>query len=142
MLIFLLILAPLIEIVVLIEVGSMIGVWATIFLVLLTAIIGIGMLKAQGLDTFMHFQAVQARGELLAFELLERLLLLIGGGLLLVPGFITDLIGFLCLLRISRMWLIRLMVKNGLDLDREFTRESGRKGRDIEGTFRRHDDND
>ena len=144
MIIVLLILAPLIEIVTFIEIGAIIGAWWTIFLIVATAIIGVNTLRRLGGETFMRFQRALAQDGAPSFVLFEGFVTFIGGSLLIVPGFITDMLGTLCLLRTSRLWIIRLMLRCGLELTRDdqATHHNPRGGRDIEGTFRRRDDHD
>lgn len=93
---------PIIEIFFLIKVGDTIGVWWTILLVVLTAVIGAGLLRQQGLSTLARFQQNMGQGKLPAQEMVEGILLAVGGALLMTPGFVTDSIGFLCLLPFSR----------------------------------------
>ncbi len=100
MLLFLVI--PIIEIYLLIRVGGYIGVLPTIGLVVLTAVIGASLLRSQGLQTYMRFNQSLNEGRLPANEIIEGVALLVGGALLLTPGFFTDLIGFFCLLPITR----------------------------------------
>jgi UPF0716 protein FxsA len=90
-------LVPLLEIYLLIEIGSQIGAIATIALVLFTAALGVFLLRLQGLATITKVRNSVDQGELPAVALLEGLLLLIAGALLLTPGFFTDFIGFLFL---------------------------------------------
>lgn len=96
---------PIVEMAVLIQVGSMIGVLNTIGLVLLTAVIGAWLLKQQGLATLLRANQRLNSGELPAREVAEGLILAVGGALLLTPGFVTDTVGFFCLLPGSRHWL-------------------------------------
>lgn len=102
---------PIVEMVVLIEVGGIIGALNTVGLVLLTAVIGAALLKHQGLATLTRANQRMASGEMPAKEVAEGLLLAIGGALLLTPGFITDGIGFMCLLPGSRHWLAARLMK-------------------------------
>jgi UPF0716 protein FxsA len=102
---------PLIEVWLLVKVGSLIGAGWTIFLVVLTAVIGAALVRAQGLSTLARSQELLHRGELPAVELLEGAALLIAGALLLTPGFLTDTVGFLLLLpplrrRIIETWVL------------------------------------
>lgn len=101
---------PLVEIYFLIQVGGMIGVLPTIMLVVLTAVIGAFLLKQQGISTLARFQTSMAQGQVPATALLEGVMLIIGGALLMTPGFFTDAIGFACLLPFSRQWLAKKMV--------------------------------
>ncbi len=90
-------LVPLIEIYFLIEIGGVVGAGLTIALVVLTAVLGAFLVRAQGFSTFARVQLQMARGESPAVELLEGLLLLVAGALLLTPGFFTDAVGFVFL---------------------------------------------
>ena len=101
---------PLIEIYFLIQVGEVIGALPTILLVVLTAVLGAFLLRQQGLSTLARFQQSVGKGEVPATALLEGVMLLIGGVLLMTPGFFTDAIGFACLLPFSRQWLAKRMV--------------------------------
>lgn len=98
---------PVLEMWLLISIGGWIGALPTIALVLLTAVIGVNLLRQQGMSTFMRAQERLATGSLPALELLEGLALAVGGALLLTPGFATDAFGFACLIPISRQWLAK-----------------------------------
>ena len=102
---------PLIEIYLLVQVGGVIGVLPTILLVVLTAVLGAFLLRQQGLSTLARFQQSMGQGRLPATELLEGVILLVGGALLMTPGFFTDTMGFLCLLPPSRKLLVAALVK-------------------------------
>ena len=75
----------------------MIGPLLTIGLVVLTAICGVWLLRLEGMATLTRVQAKLQRGEIPETELLEGIMLIIGGALLLTPGFGTDIVGFVCL---------------------------------------------
>jgi len=102
---------PIIEIFVLIQVGSAIGALATIAIVILTAIVGTWMLRSQGLSTLNKARARLAGGEIPAFQVMEGLALAVGGAMLLTPGFVTDAFGFFCLLPPTRHLLVHFMSK-------------------------------
>lgn len=85
---------PLIEILLFIEVGGLIGAWPTIGLVVLTAVIGTALLRRQGLATLARAQAEMDAERLPVRELFDGVCLLFGGALLLTPGFLTDALGF------------------------------------------------
>jgi len=97
---------PIIEIYLLIQVGQVIGAGWTIFLVVFTAVVGVGLLRIQGLSTLNRAQQKLQRNELPARELLEGMGLVLAGALLLTPGFFTDTIGFLLLFPPIRLWLV------------------------------------
>ncbi len=104
------IIVPLIEMWLLIEVGRLIGAPLTILAVVTTAAIGIALLRQQGMATLLRFNERLHSGELPMHEMLEGLLLAIGGALLLTPGFATDALGFSCLLPATRRgWLVLLL---------------------------------
>lgn len=88
---------PIVEMLVLIEVGSFIGAFYTVLLVLLTAIIGVSLLKKQGLSTFLRANQKMRSGQMPVSEMGEGLMLAVAGALLLTPGFVTDTIGFILL---------------------------------------------
>lgn len=104
------IVVPIVEMVILIEVGGIIGVLPTVGLVLLTAVVGAAMLKQQGMATLLRANQRMEGGELPAREMAEGLLLAIGGALLLTPGFVTDGVGFTCLFPLTRRWLAGRMM--------------------------------
>lgn len=123
---------PLLEIYLLLKVGSHIGALPTIALILFTAVLGAFLLRLQGLMTLARIRQSMDHGELPALSLIEGLILLIGGALLLTPGFFTDALGFLCLIP-----SLRRRLATGL-LSRYFTIQA-RSKRDqpvvIEGEF-------
>jgi len=96
---------PIIEIGVLIRVGGWLGLWTTLAIVILTAVAGTWMLRQQSTSTLMQAQQRLQAGQLPAEQIFEGLLLLVGGVLLLTPGFVTDAVGFACLIPWSRRWL-------------------------------------
>lgn len=102
---------PVIEIFFLIKVGEVIGAFPTIILVVLTAVIGAGLLRQQGLSTLARFQQNMGKGKIPAKEIVEGVLLAVGGALLMTPGFVTDTMGFLCLLPFSRQAIASEIVK-------------------------------
>lgn len=86
---------PIIEIAVFIEVGGRIGLWNTIAVVIVTAMIGTWMLRAQGLKTLESARRNMERQVFPATELFDGVCLLVAGAMLLTPGFVTDAFGFL-----------------------------------------------
>ena len=116
---------PLLEIFLFIQVGGAIGAWLTLFLVVATAVIGINMLRRQGLRTLRNAQLRMAEDKLPAYELLEGLLLLIAAVVLITPGFFTDAVGFALLISRFRYWLI---VQFGRALYSRFQVYNNRRG--------------
>lgn len=126
---FLFIVMPIVEMTILIKVGTIIGALNTVGLVLLTAVIGAALLRQQGLATLLKANQRLNSGELPAKEVAEGLILAVGGALLLTPGFVTDTIGFLCLIPGSRHWLaaqaLKRMVMAGQGSSFTFTAGQG-----------------
>ena len=102
---------PLAELYVLIQVGGVIGILPTIALCILTAALGAGLLRLQGLQTLERVRQKLEQGELPAIELIAGAILLLSGMLLLTPGFITDCLGFLCLIPRLRLALAGAILK-------------------------------
>ncbi len=92
---FLLLVIPILEIAVFILVGNMIGLWPTLGLVLLTAIVGTLLLKQQGLSTLARIQADIRAKRMPGRDLVHGVMIAIAGVLLLTPGLVTDTLGFL-----------------------------------------------
>lgn len=106
------ILVPIVEMTVLIQVGSKIGSLATIGLVFLTAIVGVTLIRKQGLETSMKAQEKMRKGELPAAEVAEGMMLILAGLCLLIPGFVTDAIGGLLLVPpLRKLFAAGLVVK-------------------------------
>lgn len=103
---------PIIEIFILIQVGSALGAWTTLLIVILTAVLGTFMLREQSLSTLRSVQTKLNAGEVPATQMFEGVALLIGGVLLLTPGFVTDAIGFFCLVPFTRRWAVSRLLKN------------------------------
>lgn len=138
-------LVPIIEIYLLIRIGGLIGVMPTIVLVILTAFIGAILLRIQGLQTYRRFHQALRQGRVPTTEILEGIALLIGGALLLTPGFFTDVIGFICLLPFSRRFVIAWLAARfkplyGGGLHGSETRLQ--EGNVYEGKVTRHGDDD
>lgn len=103
---------PVLELWVLIQVGSQIGGLNTIALVFLTAMAGTWLLRQQGLKTLLQARSKMDAGQMPAKEMAEGICLAVGGALLLTPGFITDTVGFICLVPGLRTGLIGWMMKH------------------------------
>lgn len=109
-LLFLFIAVPVIEIALFIQVGGVLGVWPTIALVLLTAIVGASLVRSQGLQTLLTVQQRLAQGQLPAQQILEGVMLAVAGVLLLTPGFFTDILGMLVLLPAPRAYFAKQLM--------------------------------
>ena len=124
---------PLIEIAILIKIGSIIGAGYTIVLVIGTAFLCVSLLRIQGISTLAKVQANISRGQLPATELIEGLILLISGALLLTPGFFTDTIGFLMLVPTLRQRLAETFFVNFMKNRINIRQKQTRNGNIIEG---------
>jgi len=98
---------PVIEILLLIRVGEAIGGWYTVALVLLSAFVGVNMLRYQGIATLARARTRMESGELPLSEMGDGILIAVGGALLITPGFFTDFIGFCCLIPLTRHLFIK-----------------------------------
>ena len=102
---------PIIEIYLLIEIGSMFGALTAVALVILTGFLGAFLARMQGLQTLYRIQESLREGRMPSGELLDALLIVIAGRGLLTPGFLTDSAGFLLLIPATRnsmkYWLRR-----------------------------------
>lgn len=105
---------PVLEIYLLIEIGSVIGAIPTILLVVFTAFLGAFLIRFQGLSTIMRAQTSLAHGEIPTVAMLEGVVLLICGALLLTPGFFTDTLGFLALVPPLRQAMILKILEKGI----------------------------
>ncbi len=150
---------PLVELYFLIAVGGVIGAFWTVILVLLTAVVGVNLLRVQGMSTLSRAQQSMAHGQIPAMEMMEGVALAVAGVLLITPGFITDSIGFLCLIPASRQAIIKFLMARatmvtGFDArsaswqSRHHQQKPGSEapgakrpkvGRTIEGEYRRED---
>ena len=133
---------PIIEVYLLIEVGGLIGAGWTILLVVLTAVIGVNLLRQQGLSTLMRANQVMSQGQVPAMEMMEGLFLAVGGALLITPGFFTDAIGFICLLPFTRRGIIQYLLLNSTIRTSYTVHQENRDCEDtrtIEGEYRRED---
>ena len=108
-------LVPVVEIWILIEVGGWIGALPTIALVVLTATVGLSLLKRQGLSTLMSARRKMGEGSIPASELVSGVMIAVGGALLLTPGFFTDAIGFALLIPQTRQWLLQKLINRYRD---------------------------
>lgn len=120
LLLLLIIVVPALEIALLILSGKTIGVWQTIVLIILTGILGAWLAKKEGLQAIRLAQIQTQQGQLPSGVILDGICILVGGIVLLTPGFITDAIGFFLLIpqtrTIAKAFLLKLfhrLIKNG-----------------------------
>lgn len=122
------VLIPILEMWILIEVGGWIGALPTIGLVVLTATVGLSLLKQQGFATLLRARRKINEGAIPASEVASGVMIAVGGALLLTPGFVTDGLGFTLLIPQTRQWLLFKLIDRYRDKIV------------IEGEFRRADD--
>mgnify|MGYP001163544871 FL=1 len=127
---------PAIEIYLLIKIGSQIGAIFTIFLIFLTAIIGIYYAKYEGLNTLKSGFAQLSKNETPAYEVISGAAIAFAALLLIIPGFATDTLGFFLIFPISRKFIFNKMSK-------KFEQKKNKKDNFIDGDFEDiEDDND
>jgi UPF0716 protein FxsA len=102
---------PFIEIYLLIKIGSYLGAFNTVAIVILTAFLGALLARYQGFQTMLRVRESLERGEMPAEELLDALLILLAGIVLLTPGFLTDLAGLMILIPKTRLVFKRWLRK-------------------------------
>jgi len=126
------ILIPAIEIYLFIKIGSQIGAFNTIFLIFITAIVGIYYAKYEGLNTFKSGFAQLLKNEIPAYELISGAVIAFAALLLIIPGFATDFIGFLLIIPFTRKILLN-----------QFSKKISKKNNFIDAEFEDiEDDND
>jgi UPF0716 protein FxsA len=101
---------PLVEIYVLIQVGQVIGPWPTIALLILDSVLGSWLIKREGSRAWRELSAALNTGAIPGRELADAALILIGGTLMLTPGFVTDVLGLLLISPFSRPVARRLLI--------------------------------
>src|SRR4051794_17185399 len=103
------IVVPIVELYVIIQIGSLIGVWPTIALLLADALLGSLLLRHQGRGAWRRFNTALAERRFPGREVADGLLIAIGGTLLLTPGFVTDIFGLIFLIPPTRAIVRRLL---------------------------------
>ena len=133
---FIIIAIPVIEIYLLIKIGSQIGAISTIFLIFLTAIVGIYYAKYEGLNTIKSGFIQLSKNETPAYEVISGAAIAFAALLLIIPGFATDVFGFFLIFPISRKFIFNKMSK-------KFRQKKNEKNNFIDGDFEDiEDDND
>ena len=130
-----LILVPVIEIYLLIKIGSQIGAITTIFLIFLTAIIGIYYARYEGLNTIKSGFYQISKNETPVYEVISGAAIAFAAILLIIPGFATDLIGFLLIFPLTRKFIFSRFSK-------KFKKENLKKNNFIDGEFEDIDKDD
>ena len=114
-----LLVVPVAEIALIVAVGSVIGGWQTIALLLVESALGAYLVKREGSRSWRALRVALNTGQMPGRELADATLVLIGGTLLLTPGFLTDIVGFFFILPftrpITRRWLQRVVERRLVD---------------------------
>ena len=130
------ILIPIIEIYLLIKIGSKIGALFTILLIFTTAVVGVYYAKYEGLNTLKSGFAQLSKNETPAYEVISGAAIAFAALLLIIPGFATDIFGFLLIFPISRKLILNKFTE-------KFKSKKDKKNNFIEGDFEDiEDDND
>ncbi len=122
------ILTPIIEIYILIKIGSQIGAISTILLIFITAIVGVYYAKYEGLNTLKSGFLQLSKNESPTYEVLSGALIAFAAVLLIIPGFLTDIIGFLLIFPITRKIIFGKLTK-------KYKNENNLKKNYIDGDF-------
>ncbi len=134
-LLILLILIPITEIYLFIKIGSQIGAFNTILLIFLTAIVGIFYARYQGLNTLKSGFKEIVKNQIPAYEIISGAAIAFAALLLIIPGFATDLIGFLLLFPVTRKFFLKKFSAN-------FSKKRNEKKDFIEGEFQDIEEDD
>ncbi len=105
---------PLMELYLLLQIGSVIGAVNTILLVIITGVLGAYLAQQEGIRTLEKIRSLMARGEMPGEPLIDAMLILVAGFVLITPGILTDLLGFLMLIPATRA-SIRRWIKGQLE---------------------------
>ena len=143
-----LIIVPIIEITLFVQIGGAIGLGWTLLVILATAMLGARAIRRQGIDALARTQAQMAAGKPPVGEIVHGVLILMAGILLLTPGFMTDALGFLLLFPATRLLVLELAA--GFILPKLFSGFSVRRGstqnppdaKIIDGDYRVEDPDD
>ena len=140
---------PIVEMYLLIEVAERIEALPTILLVMLTAVLGVSLIRQQGLSTLTKGIRRLNQAEIPAAEIVEGVLLAVAGAFLITPGFLTDFIGFMIIIpitrRITALMLLKRMAaradfrRNGSDLRGRSNKTRDASGSVIEGEYEKKD---
>ena len=127
------ILIPIIEIYLFIKIGSQIGAFNTVSLIFITAIIGIYYARIEGLNTIRSGFFQLLKNEVPTYEILSGAVIAFAAFLLMIPGFVTDFIGFLLIIPFSRSIIFKNFLKKN-------NRQNVKKNNFIDGEFEDIDD--
>ena len=113
-LLILFIVIPAVELALLMKIGGMIGLLPTIGTIILTGFVGAGLARQQGIGVLRQIQGEMANGRLPAGSMIDGVIILVAGALLMTPGFLTDVFGFVCLVPGTRA-LVKRFVMNRVE---------------------------
>ena len=133
-----LILIPVVEIYLFIKIGSQIGALSTILLIFITAVIGIYYARYEGLNTLKSGIAQISKNEIPQYEMLSGAIIAFAAVLLIIPGFVTDFIGFLLIFPVTRKLLFNYFAKKFQSKQKK----EDKKNNFIEGEFEDIEDSD
>jgi UPF0716 protein FxsA len=141
LLVLLLVAVPIFEVWLLIQVGQQIGVWPTVLILALEAVLGAWLMRREGGRAWTALNTSMATGRMPTTELTDGALVLVGGVLLMLPGFATDVIGFFCLLPFTRplarrllaWFVVRRIDRLGGPLVAQLNRDNLIEGETVEG---------
>ncbi|MDH5589923.1 MAG: FxsA family protein [Gemmatimonadota bacterium] len=101
---------PVVELLLLIRMGQVVGLWPTLLLVLGTGAAGAALARREGTRTFLAFQREMAEGRVPGRPIMDGISILVGGAFLLTPGVLTDLVGLSLLLPVTRRAIQRAVI--------------------------------
>ena len=127
------ILIPIIEIYIFIKIGSQIGAIYTIFLIFFTAVVGVYYAKHEGLNTLKSGFILLSKNETPTYEVLSGAVIAFAAVLLIIPGFLTDVLGFMLIFPLSRKFIFDKFTK-------KFKSKNNIKNNFIDGEFEDIDD--
>ena len=131
----LIILVPAIEIYLLIKIGSQIGAISTILLIFTTAFVGIYYAKYEGLNTLKSGFAQLSKNEAPTYQVISGAAIAVAALLLIIPGFVTDILGFLIIFPISRKFIFN-------NFSKKFKYKNNERNNFIDGDFEDIEDDD
>lgn len=157
-LLLLFIIVPIIELTLIIKIGTRIGTLNTVALIILTAVVGSYYARREGSAVLQQIQNHLSRGMMPAKEMIDGMLIFMGGAMLLTPGFATDILGLSAILPFSRpllrAWLVRNFARRGNLYTASYHGPANEPGQEqpaprtnprnttIDADFKRHDDLD
>ena len=129
------ILIPVLEIYLFIKIGSQIGAFSTIFLIFITAIIGVYYAKYEGLNTLKSGFVQLSKNEAPTYQVISGAAIAFAALLLIIPGFVTDILGFLIIFPISRKFIFN-------NFSKKFKYKNNERNNFIDGDFEDIEDDD